>query len=66
MRIVVNAQEREIKEGETLLGLIETLGITDKVMAAAVNMKIIKKEKWSEYTLSDGEKVELLHFVGGG
>jgi sulfur carrier protein len=35
-------------------------------MAAAVNMEIVKKERWGEHTLRDGDRVELLHFVGGG
>jgi sulfur carrier protein len=35
-------------------------------MAAAVNMDIVKQDKWDIYQLKDGDKLELLDFVGGG
>jgi len=50
----------------SLEALIESLKIADKVMAAAVNMEIVKKDQWHEHRLNDGDRVELLHFVGGG
>ena len=66
MRVVVNGEEKEIKDNITLYELISDLGVLDRVMAAAVNMEIVKKESWDNYKLKDGEKIELLHFVGGG
>ncbi len=66
MKITINGEEREISEGTTLQKLIEQLGLEDKVMAAAVNMEVVKQQKWSETILQDGDKIELLDFVGGG
>jgi len=66
MTIVVNGERREYEEGTTLSSLMNDLSIKVKVMAAAVDMKVIKKDDWSSRVLVDGEKVELLHFVGGG
>ena len=66
MIVTVNGEERDIEEGITLKKLINELGIKDKVMAAAVNMEIVKEDKWSEYVLKEKDRVELLHFVGGG
>ncbi len=66
MNIIVNGEEKKVKEGITIVELIELLGIKVKVMAAAVNMEIVKKEDWDSYTLQEGDKLELLHFVGGG
>jgi len=66
MQIQVNGEVREISEGTDLKSLIDELQITQKVMAAAVNMEIVKKEKWSDCILREGDRVELLHFVGGG
>ncbi len=66
MIVTVNGEERDIEEGITLKKLINELGIKDKVMAAAVNMEIVKEDKWSKYVLKEKDRVELLHFVGGG
>ena len=66
MKVTVNGELKEIAEETTLLRLIEDLGITEKVMAAAVNMEIVKKERWNEHPLQEGDRIELLHFVGGG
>ena len=66
MKVTVNGEEKEIPAGTTLLQLIDELGIGEKVMAAAVNMEIVKKERWPEHPLQEGDRIELLHFVGGG
>jgi sulfur carrier protein len=46
--------------------LIAALNLEGKVMAAAVNMNIVKQEAWESHELKEGDKVELLDFVGGG
>jgi sulfur carrier protein len=66
MKVVVNGEEREYEESITLSSLIDDLGIKVSVMAGAVNMEIVKRDDWGSYKLVDGDKVELLHFVGGG
>lgn len=66
MDIVVNGENIKTKEGVTLLALILECGGVDKVMAAAVNMQIVKKEDWDKKVLSKNDKIELLQFVGGG
>ena len=66
MKVVVNGKEHEFQENITLQEVLELLQIADKVMAAAINMEIVKKEKWSSQILQEGDKLELLDFVGGG
>jgi sulfur carrier protein len=66
MTIIVNGQERTIEEGATLLELLKALGLEGKVMAAAVNMEIVKQDSWGEHKLHESDKLELLDFVGGG
>jgi sulfur carrier protein len=66
MKIIVNGEEKNFQEGITLSEVIEKLGIMEKVMAAAVNMEVVKKEVWSSFVPKEGDKIELLHFVGGG
>ena len=66
MQITVNGETREYREGITLADLVEDLGIKVKVMAAAVNMQVVKKADWKSHILHNDDRVELLHFVGGG
>ncbi len=66
MNVTVNGEIRECADGTTLASLINDLGIKVKVMAAAVNMNVVKKNDWESHLLSPDDKIELLHFVGGG
>lgn len=66
MNIIINGQTRELKNDITLEKILEELGLVGKVMAAAVNMEIVKQDNWDTFKLSDGDKLELLDFVGGG
>ena len=64
--IIVNGQKQQIEENTTIKALLQRLGIEEKTMASAVNMEVVKKEAWERHILKEGDKVEFLHFVGGG
>jgi sulfur carrier protein len=66
MQIVVNGEVKEFKENITVDELLKNLGLEGKVMAAAVNMEIVKQDSWTSYELQENDKLELLDFVGGG
>ncbi len=66
MQIKVNGEMFTCTQDASLEALIAELDLEGKVMAAAVNMQVIKQAQWSEHTLSEGDTVELLDFVGGG
>lgn len=66
MKLIINGNTREFEDGRTLQNILDELSLDGKVMAAAVNMDIVKQGSWSEYKLHDGDKLELLDFVGGG
>ncbi len=66
MTIIVNGKEIKTGENTTMQGLLTKLSLEGKVMAAAVNMEIVKQESWSNHLICEGDKIELLDFVGGG
>jgi len=66
MQLIVNGEKLEFGEETSLEAIMESLGIVDKVMAAAVNSNVIKKDEWSTFFPKEDDKIELLHFVGGG
>ncbi len=66
MKLIINGETKIFGENITLNSVLVELALTGKVMAAAVNMNIVKQNKWDEYRLIEGDKIELLDFVGGG
>lgn len=66
MQIILNGETREVVDAISLEELITSLNLQIKVMASAVNMEIVKKEEWANCTLQEGDKIDLLDFVGGG
>lgn len=66
MQIIINGESKEFKEKITVNELLLQLSLDGKVMAAAVNMEIVKQDNWESFYLNDGDKLELLDFVGGG
>lgn len=65
MQLIINGETKE-SHAKTIKALLDELGIESKVMAAAVNMNVVKKELWESYELAQNDKVEFLQFVGGG
>ncbi|MDT8339095.1 MAG: sulfur carrier protein ThiS [Sulfurimonas sp.] len=66
MKLIINGDTKELPQNITLKRVIEELNLDGKVMAAALNMEIVKQDKWESCILKDMDKVELLDFVGGG
>lgn len=66
MTLTINGEIKKFTEGLSLQEIITSLQIEDKVMAAAVNMEIVKKENWKDYRPVNDDKLELLQFVGRG
>ncbi|WP_044417163.1 sulfur carrier protein ThiS [Halarcobacter anaerophilus] len=66
MNLIVNGEEKNFEKDSTLEEIIHELKIEEKVMAAAVNMEIVKKDEWNSFVVRENDKLELLQFVGGG
>ena len=66
MTLIINGETKEFSDDSTLQNIITNLQIENKVMAAAVNMNIVKKDEWSNFIPQNDDKLELLQFVGGG
>ncbi len=66
IEVVVNGKKMEFPKGSTIEDILNKLQIRDKVMATAVNLEVVKKENWQNFTPKDGDRIEFLQFVGGG
>lgn len=66
MRIVINGQERELAGSLTLAAAIEQLGFKPDRVAVELNRVIVRRQQWPETELREGDRLEIVHFVGGG
>ncbi|NPA52168.1 MAG: sulfur carrier protein ThiS [Aquificae bacterium] len=66
MRLIINGEEKEFDQEMTIEELVKKLGIKAPNFAVAVGMDVIPKSEYSSFRLKDGDKVEIVHFVGGG
>ncbi len=66
MQITVNGETRELDEGQTLTQLLTQLELTGKRIAVELNESIIPRARHDETVLRDGDKIEIIHAIGGG
>jgi thiamine biosynthesis protein ThiS len=66
MKLIINGQEQNFDAGFSLATLLDKLGMKQDRVAVELNREIVRRELWTETKLSDGDKLEIVHFVGGG
>jgi len=65
-KIQLNGDSHEIKNGTNLNELLNKLKIQKNKVAIEVNGEIVEKKKYINIILNKGDKVEIVHFIGGG
>lgn len=66
MIVIVNGEAKEVGESIALSELIASLDLNPERLAVEVNRRIIRRGEWGKNILSEGDRVEIVHFVGGG
>jgi sulfur carrier protein len=66
MRVTVNGEVTEVRDGATLADLVAVRLRSDKGVAAAVDGEVAPKTSWPAVVLADGQAIELLTAVQGG
>ena len=66
MEIILNGEKRNLTEGLSVLDLVQQLGFSLERLAVELNLQIIKREQWATSTLKQGDRIEIVQFVGGG
>jgi thiamine biosynthesis protein ThiS len=66
IKIKINGNIKIIKENSRLSHIINTLKIPVKKVAIELNQEIIDKKKMSRIILKEDDKIEIVHFIGGG
>ena len=69
MKLQINGEERSFDDAAssfTLAALVELLGMKADRVAIELNREIVPRDRWAATNLAEGDKLEIVHFVGGG
>jgi len=71
MNLQINGERRAFADPAqpaafTLADLVESLGMKSDRVAVELNREIVRRDRWPETPLKDGDRLEIVHFVGGG
>jgi sulfur carrier protein len=66
VKLTINGEEREFAPLANVAELIEQLGIQADRVAIELNRDIVPRVRWPETPIRDGDRLEIVHFVGGG
>jgi len=66
MQIQLNGQAREIASGTPLAALLEAAGYAGRKVAVEVNLEVVPRSQHASHVLAEGDRVEIIHAIGGG
>jgi thiamine biosynthesis protein ThiS len=66
MQLTINGEARQYDALTSLSSLIETLGLDPRKVAIERNLEIVPRSTYAATPLSDGDRIEIVHFIGGG
>ncbi len=66
MRVTVNGEEREFDRSLTVSQLLGELGIDARKVALECNLEIVPRSAYDGTEINDGDRLEVVHFIGGG
>ncbi len=65
MNVTINGETKSVSS-ETLAALVDSLGMKPDRVAVELNRDIVPRDRWADTALNDGDRLEIVHFVGGG
>ncbi len=66
MKIFLNGEPKEMLESSSILDLLTEMDVVGQRLAVEVNEEIVSKSRHADYTFTEGDKVEIVHAIGGG
>jgi thiamine biosynthesis protein ThiS len=66
MQLQINGDSREFPDGLNISELVAQLGMKPDRVAVELNLEIVPRSSWEATVLKSGDKLEIVHFVGGG
>jgi thiamine biosynthesis protein ThiS len=66
MRLIINGETRTFAEMSDIAALVAALKLDPRKVAVERNLEIVPRSTYAQVGLSDGDRIEIVHFVGGG
>ncbi len=66
MTVIVNGQEKDLNNPTSVAGLLQSLGLEAVRVAVELNRVILPRDRFAATDLNDGDRLEIVQFVGGG
>lgn len=66
MQLILNGESRDVAAGLSLAGLLELAGYAQRRVAVEVNREIVPRSRHAAHMLQDGDRIEIVHAIGGG
>ncbi|HXG86382.1 MAG TPA: sulfur carrier protein ThiS [Pyrinomonadaceae bacterium] len=66
MKVFINGEAREIAGQTNLTELLEKFSMPRERIAVELNKEVVRKKNWETTTINDADRIEIIHFVGGG
>lgn len=66
MKLTINGEERSFGKLPDLAALVAELGLDARKVAVERNLEIVPRSAYGSTALADGDRIEIVHFIGGG
>jgi thiamine biosynthesis protein ThiS len=66
MNLIINGEDRQFDSALTISALVDRLGMKPDRVAVELNRQLMPRERWATTPLADDDRLEIVHFVGGG
>jgi thiamine biosynthesis protein ThiS len=66
INIVLNGENKEVEQNTRLSNLLRDLNLSADKIAVEINKNVVRKKDWQSININEADKIEIIHFVGGG
>lgn len=66
MEIILNGEPLDLPDSSTVQDLVDHLQLNRQRLAVEVNLEIVTRSRYAEHYLQEGDKIEIVHAIGGG
>lgn len=66
MKVTINGEIKQLESEVSLSRLLELFSLPSQRVAVEVNREVVRKQAWDATIVQDNDRIEVVHFVGGG